>query len=199
VSRNLTSNNSDRQVMVHSLLAASASNGPGERSVIWFQGCSLKCSGCWNPETHGALDVPGSKVTDVLEQLLCFDTDGVTFTGGEPFDQPDACLELASRLHQSGKSVIAFSGYSKRELNARFTNAQLSNFDTILAGRFRQNFVPTSETPIYRDKELWNISGRYSEKDFLDLPPVEFVVSDSELIITGLGVPSSLSRYGYTR
>ncbi|WP_425586158.1 4Fe-4S cluster-binding domain-containing protein [Streptomyces sannanensis] len=37
---------------VHSTLARSAANGPGLRFVVWSQGCSLACAGCFNPETQ---------------------------------------------------------------------------------------------------------------------------------------------------
>jgi len=40
-------------MLVHSMLPRSTANGPGERAVVWFQGCDLRCSGCWNPRTHG--------------------------------------------------------------------------------------------------------------------------------------------------
>ena len=39
-------------MLVHSVLPRSAVNGPGERVVIWFQGCDLRCPGCWNPSSH---------------------------------------------------------------------------------------------------------------------------------------------------
>ena len=39
-------------MLVHSVLPRSAANGPGERAVVWFQGCDLRCPGCWNESTH---------------------------------------------------------------------------------------------------------------------------------------------------
>ena len=39
-------------MLVHSMLRRSAVNGPGERAVIWLQGCDLGCRGCWNPTSH---------------------------------------------------------------------------------------------------------------------------------------------------
>ena len=39
-------------MLVHSVLPRSAVNGPGERVVVWFQGCDLRCPGCWNPSSH---------------------------------------------------------------------------------------------------------------------------------------------------
>ncbi|GAB4558992.1 MAG: 4Fe-4S cluster-binding domain-containing protein [Haliangiales bacterium] len=39
-------------VAVHAVEPRSRANGPGARFVIWFQGCSLGCPGCFNPGTH---------------------------------------------------------------------------------------------------------------------------------------------------
>jgi hypothetical protein len=39
-------------MLVHSMLPLSTVNGPGERAVVWLQGCDLRCAGCWNPSGH---------------------------------------------------------------------------------------------------------------------------------------------------
>jgi anaerobic ribonucleoside-triphosphate reductase activating protein len=39
-------------LQVHSFLESSSVNGPGQRAVIWLQGCSIGCPQCWNPTTH---------------------------------------------------------------------------------------------------------------------------------------------------
>jgi hypothetical protein len=39
-------------MLIHSKLPRSAVNGPGERVVLWLQGCDLRCRGCWNPSSH---------------------------------------------------------------------------------------------------------------------------------------------------
>jgi pyruvate-formate lyase-activating enzyme len=39
---------------LHALWPHSCANGPGIRMVLWFQGCTLRCSGCFNPDTHAA-------------------------------------------------------------------------------------------------------------------------------------------------
>jgi anaerobic ribonucleoside-triphosphate reductase activating protein len=39
-------------MLIHGLVTCSRVNGPGLRTVIYFQGCTLGCCNCWNPETH---------------------------------------------------------------------------------------------------------------------------------------------------
>ncbi len=95
-------------------------DGPGLRMTVFTQGCLRNCKGCHNPQTH-ALDkgtlVP---VADLLAQfkdnpLLS----GITFSGGEPFLQPEPLLWLARQVHSLGKTVMAFSGYTLEELLER--------------------------------------------------------------------------------
>ena len=39
-------------MLIHSFVSGSRVNGPGLRAVVYFQGCTLGCRDCWNPETH---------------------------------------------------------------------------------------------------------------------------------------------------
>ena len=39
-------------MLLHALIPASRANGPGLRAVVFFQGCTVGCVGCWNPRTH---------------------------------------------------------------------------------------------------------------------------------------------------
>jgi anaerobic ribonucleoside-triphosphate reductase activating protein len=70
------------------MLPRSAVNGPGERAVVWFQGCDLQCRGCFNPASHPFnrhRDKPGEDVAELI--LACRGIEGVTFSGGAPFQQ----------------------------------------------------------------------------------------------------------------
>jgi anaerobic ribonucleoside-triphosphate reductase activating protein len=40
------------RLRIHHILPASQANGPGWRAVLWLQGCTLACPGCFNPGTH---------------------------------------------------------------------------------------------------------------------------------------------------
>src|SRR5271156_4104670 len=75
-------------MLIHSKLPRSAVNGPGERAVLWLQGCDLRCRGCWTPPSH-AFDRTRDKPVDQLGEwiLSCSGVEGVTFSGGEPFQQ----------------------------------------------------------------------------------------------------------------
>jgi anaerobic ribonucleoside-triphosphate reductase activating protein len=75
-------------MLVHSMLPRSAVNGPGERAVVWLQGCDLRCRGCFNPASHPFRRDRDAPVEEISEWILACDAiEGVTFSGGEPFQQ----------------------------------------------------------------------------------------------------------------
>ena len=94
-------------------------DGPGLRLAIFAQGCPHHCPGCHNPESH---DFAGGSDMDTEKIIARMDAnpllDGITLTGGEPFEQPDACRSLADAAHARGLNVWAYSGYTFEQLCA---------------------------------------------------------------------------------
>jgi anaerobic ribonucleoside-triphosphate reductase activating protein len=115
-------------------------DGPGLRTVIFFQGCPHHCPGCQNPDTWDFEG--GSKTsTDLIWNRICNHPllQGITLSGGEPFAQPEAALYLASQAKQNGWNVMAFTGYTWEELNASKTpkvHELLDHIDWLVDGRF---------------------------------------------------------------
>lgn len=95
----------------------SITDGPGLRFGVFCQGCNHHCPGCHNPETH-QFGV-GTKV-DVEDIYKMIKKDpivrGVTFSGGEPFDQAQGFYELAKLLKADGYELAAYSGYTYEQL-----------------------------------------------------------------------------------
>jgi anaerobic ribonucleoside-triphosphate reductase activating protein len=73
-------------MLIHGFVSTSRVNGPGLRAVIYFQGCTLGCRDCWNPESHtfAADEQTSAEVANrVLSAHQERAVDGVTFSGGE--------------------------------------------------------------------------------------------------------------------
>lgn len=93
--------------------------GPGRRIGIWFQGCSIRCPGCISADTWG----PGHRrlsLEQLLEQITPWlhEAEGITISGGEPFDQLDALRSLLEGLRRlSELDILVYSGYSLEQLN----------------------------------------------------------------------------------
>ena len=94
-------------------------DGPGLRFVVFTQGCPHRCPGCHNPGTHDFEGGTEVSAQEVIKAMLSNPlTDGVTFSGGEPFSQPAACAEIARAAKEKGLNVWAYSGWTFEELNA---------------------------------------------------------------------------------
>lgn len=88
-------------------------DGPGIRYTVFTQGCPHHCPGCHNPKTHaqdGGYTVDTEKIVAQLRANPLLD--GLTLSGGEPFEQPAACTELARQAHVLGLNVWCYTGYT---------------------------------------------------------------------------------------
>ena len=87
-------------------------DGPGLRFSVFVQGCSHECPGCHN---EGSWDPCGGypdTVGHVCELIAASHSiTGVTLTGGEPFEQPEACLAIARWCKGHGLNVWAYTGH----------------------------------------------------------------------------------------
>jgi len=92
--------------------------GPGCRFVIWTQGCSIHCDGCWNKEMWSfdtINEISMHKLTEQIENEI-ESIEGVTILGGEPFDQFDELKKLVKQIRKLDLSIIVYTGYSLNEL-----------------------------------------------------------------------------------
>lgn len=92
-------------------------DGPGIRFVIFCQGCSHGCPGCHNPETHdpkGGIEYDFDKILDAITANPLIK--GVTFSGGEPFEQAEGLALLAERIREKGYDIWTYSGYTFEQL-----------------------------------------------------------------------------------
>jgi anaerobic ribonucleoside-triphosphate reductase activating protein len=96
-------------------------DGPGRRSVVRFQGCPIRCPGCYVPETHsltGGMSVSIASVAAELTGDRGAPRDGVTILGGEPFAQFEALLALLHQLKRACVHVVVYTGYTIEALQA---------------------------------------------------------------------------------
>ena len=117
-------------------------DGPGLRTVIWTQGCPHHCKGCQNPQTwdfEGGGLVPIKDVLEAINELEC--QTGITFSGGDPMAQPEACNEIAKYCKEKGYNIWVYTGYTYEELmklskTKPIYKKFLSNIDVLVDGRF---------------------------------------------------------------
>lgn len=115
-------------------------NGPGDRSVLWLQGCPRRCPGCLNPEFLPFAQRHLLSVERVTQMILAAEgIEGVTYTGGEPMAQARGLALLSPRLKRSGLTVVCYTGYTLEALRARndeWVGSLLSSVDILIDGPF---------------------------------------------------------------
>lgn len=95
---------------IHSFQSLGTVDGPGVRSVLFMQGCPLRCPYCHNPDTwevDGGTEIDSREAAGkIMKYKSYFGTDGgATVSGGEPCLQADFICELFKELKSSGIST----------------------------------------------------------------------------------------------
>lgn len=177
-------------------ISRSVANGPGERFVLWVQGCPLACPGCWNPDTWAFERRDLRSVEELAAVILATEgIEGVTFTGGEPFAQARALTALAARVRAAGLSVFVFTGYDLDELTRPEHLALLAVTDVVVGGRYVEAERATGLA--WRgsaNQRVHFLSDRYGPADMAEVAEVEFHVDkDGTLTVTGFPAEEMLA------
>ena len=126
-------------------------NGPGCRAVIWVQGCSRECPGCFNVESW-SFDVNQLMSVDELVEKIISNplNEGVTFSGGEPFWQAESLAELARRVKAKGLNVMSFTGFTLEQLQSKSAPTGsmdlLAQLDILVDGAYLESYAVNSPT-----------------------------------------------------
>lgn len=129
-------------IRIAGLVEDSIVDGPGLRLTVFTQGCPHKCPGCHNVHTHaydgGTLITSSEILARVKANPLL---DGVTLSGGDPFEQADALAVLAAQIKALGLSIITYTGYTYEQLLAASAKRPdwqrlLAHTDYLVDGRF---------------------------------------------------------------
>jgi anaerobic ribonucleoside-triphosphate reductase activating protein len=176
---------------MHAVLPRSRANGPGLRYVIWSQGCTLACPGCFNPETHspggpGLVRDPGDLADAVLAEP---GIEGVTLSGGEPLEQPAAVAAFCRQLKaRSGLGIVVLTGFTRAEIERDPGRmAAVAGADMVIAGRYNARLHLGSGLRGSANKAYWARTARYRAADFAAVPEVELIVApDGSVTVTGL-------------
>jgi len=178
--------------------------GPGRRIGIWTQGCTIGCPGCmsrdtWDPQLGKAIGT--SELCDViLAARTIHGLDGVTVSGGEPFQQPAALAALCAevRRHWTDVDILVYSGYSLARLK-RLHGDVLDLVDAVVAEPFmaaRPTELPwrgsaNQELTLLSSSARVRYAGASNEQDF---PRLQVAVEDEGLWIVGIPRRGDLDR-----
>ncbi len=164
--------------------------GPGQRYVIWLQGCILDCTGCINLNFQSLEVNQLVNVNWIIDDILSHknEIEGVTFTGGEPFLQPDKLTTIAKNIKEEGLNVLCYTGFTLTRLIDSYNEDVynlLDSIDVLIDGPYqKENRVNVG----YRgssNQKVHFFTDIYGEKDFITNNSFEVNCSEKEMRIVG--------------
>ncbi len=126
------------EIRVAKIIPRSSIYGPGRRVVIWVQGCSLGCEGCWNEDLWPFKGGESISIDSIIESIDSDEIEGITILGGEPLQQPKSTLELINKARSAGLSTMLYTGFEPHELSGPASKALLLS-DIAVVGRYRES------------------------------------------------------------
>lgn len=135
----------DTYIRIAGIIKESIVDGPGIRMVVFAQGCKHKCPGCHNPETHsfdgGELVTVDSIIGLAKRNPLL---DGITFSGGDPFEQAEAFTVLAREAKKLNLNIMTYTGYTYEYILENSSkhmgwDTLLDETDILVDGRFEMD------------------------------------------------------------
>jgi anaerobic ribonucleoside-triphosphate reductase activating protein len=180
------------QINIAAEIKESVANGPGKRYVIWVQGCLFNCPGCFNPDFQPFITNKIVNISTLSQRILSVKTiEGVTYSGGEPFMQCEALIELNKILIKKGLSIVSYTGYTLDELHQLknpFVMEFLSQIDILIDGRFHQKYKANLLWRGSNNQNVHFLTDRYNEYESkIDSGgEIELIVGNDKITYTGI-------------
>jgi anaerobic ribonucleoside-triphosphate reductase activating protein len=154
--------------------------GPGRRIGLWVQGCTIRCRGCVSQDTwpsDASRTIPVRELLAWCRRSAAGGLDGVTISGGEPFEQPAGLAALLAGLHRWRDEalldfdILCYSGYPLKTLERRHAKL-LALLDAIVPEPFVENVPVTHLWRGSRNQPLVPLSerGRARYAEYIDAP-----------------------------
>ena len=180
------------KLRVFNIIKNTKVEGPGNRYCIWVQGCSRHCKGCQAAHTWAHDKGELYEVDDIIEDIFKQDfIEGVTFLGGEPFEQAEALGLIAERVKEKGLSVLCFTGGKLEELRENPVNKKLlENVDLLIDGEFIEELTDYSRPWCGSSNQRYHfLTDRYNEEIFTKYKnKVEVNISkNGQIFMNGMG------------
>ncbi len=188
----------DSTLQIHQFLPLSRANGPGMRCVLWVQGCSLGCPGCFNPATHPFAGGERASVEDLFQRIVALSNsiEGITVSGGEPLQRRRPVLALLQRVRQeSSLTTLLFTGYTWEEIQRMPDTETLATcVDVLIAGRYEASQHVARDLRGSANKTVHFFTSRYTPADVSAVPPAEVIISlEGDVVTSGID-PTRWSR-----
>ncbi len=171
------------KLSIAGFIRSCTTNGPGNRGVIFFQGCPFRCPGCFNEHLQPFEEKQLILPEDLLHEISKDNSiEGITVSGGEPFSQKHGLSELLRTAKEYAYSTIVYTGYSFKDIDRQFHYCT----DVLIDGKFEKNLIEYRLIRGSENQQFIFLSDRYSIEDMERKGNMEiFLQSDGTMLITG--------------
>lgn len=192
-----------QQIFVNRIVKSTEVEGFGTRYCIWVQGCSIRCPQCSNEEMWNKENGEVYNVDDIISDILNQGAriEGITFLGGEPFEQAESVAIISKRVKEKGYSVITFTGYEYLFLkysSNKDIRKLLENTDLLIDGPFKIENLDYSRPWIGSSNQKYIfLTDRYNSQELRNIKnKFEICIDDSgKLSINGMGNYKKLIKF----
>ena len=187
------------KLRIFNILKNTKVEGPETRYCIWVQGCSRHCKGCQAVHTWSHNAGILMNVEDIIADIkLQKNIEGVTFLGGEPFEQAEPLGLIAKAVKEMNLGVLCFTGGLIENLRADKKNKLfLDNIDLLIDGSFEIDKVDYSRPWCGSSNQRYHfLTNRYNEEIFTKYKnKVEVNISKNGFIfMNGMGDFDKISK-----
>ncbi len=157
---------------IHSIESMGLVDGPGIRTVVFLQGCHLRCQYCHNPDTWSKQNPNAIELSPeaLLQKLSRFrnyygNHGGVTFSGGEPLLQPQFLQEALALCKKAGiHTCLDTAGCGLGDYENILKNTDLILMDIKhytaegyqkVTGHSPDAFLQFLDTAVHMDVPMW--------------------------------------------
>ncbi|MYL65999.1 4Fe-4S cluster-binding domain-containing protein [Bacillus hwajinpoensis] len=194
------------ELQTHRFIPITHVEGPGKRACLWVQGCPIQCKGCGVPWTWPKDGGTSISVDELFEKIRISlkenNIEGVTFLGGEPFEQAEGLVELSKMVKSLGLSIMTFSGYTIEKIkgfNCSRCDELLSLTDLLIDGPFVESKLDLSMPWKGSSNQRYHfLTHRYAElEDKLEQIPNRIEVQfgeNGEFAVNGMAQQTDLKN-----
>lgn len=167
--------------------------GPGKRLGIWVQGCSIHCKDCINKSTWSMKSGKKLHLLDIynMVKIICKDYDGITITGGEPFDQYPQLMAFAYLIKKKTElNILCYTGYYLHELEQKFPDkAFYSGIDFLIDGRYEKDLISSNSLKGSGNQSIYEFVNKKAVKTNLNNIKKTWSIRCEEDTIYMAGIP----------
>lgn len=176
------------------MVEATTAMGPGTRACIWVRGCSIGCAGCATPQYWSREPVGLVAISEIVDRLVAAHAthglEGISFSGGEPFEQAPVVAAIARAARGLGLSTLSWSGYTleflRSEKAPEGARELIEALDVLIDGAYLR--AQASDVLPLRgsaNQRIHFLTPRYSETD---IGPRRAVLTLQDATLTTHGV-----------